>query len=87
MRYSRYALLLFGAGMLFGLVVVSAKLPGLGRVASLTMAAGIVLLPVAAIADWRRRAPRPKLKARAKPKARSPKRNTAPARRQARKRR
>jgi hypothetical protein len=74
MRYSRYALLLFGAGMLLGLAVVSAKLTGLGWVASLMMAAGIVLLPIAAIADWRRRAPRPRQKARAKPKPKSPKR-------------
>jgi hypothetical protein len=88
MRYSRYALLLFGAGMLLGLAVVAAKLPYLARVSSGAMAAGIVLLPVAAIADWRRRIPRPKQKARPKPKlkARSPKRNAAPARRQARKR-
>ena len=60
MRYSKWALLLFGAGALLGLAVVSAGLPKLGRVASLAMAAGIVLLPVGFIADWRRRtAPKP----------------------------
>ena len=70
MRYSRWALLIFGAGALLGLAVVSAELPRLGRLASLTMAAGIALLPVALIADWRRRAPvkggrrRPKAKGR-----------------------
>jgi hypothetical protein len=77
MRYSRYALLLFGAGMLLGLVVVSAKLPGLERVASLAMAGGIVLLPVATVADWRRRVPRPRPKARAKTKSRSRKPSAA----------
>jgi hypothetical protein len=54
MRYSKLALLTFGAGMIFGLVVVAVELPGLARVASLAMAAGIVLLPLALFADWRR---------------------------------
>jgi hypothetical protein len=40
--------------MILGLVVVAVELPGLARVASLTMAAGIVLLPLALFADWRR---------------------------------
>ena len=57
MRYTKAALLIFGAGGLLGLVVVSADLPGLARLASLTMAAGLALLPVALIADWRRRPP------------------------------
>jgi hypothetical protein len=74
MRYSKWALLLFGAGALLGLAVVSAGLPKLGRVASLAMAAGIVLLPVGFIADWRRRtAPKPtKRRAPAKGKRRTP---------------
>ena len=63
MRHTRHALLVFGAGALLGLAVVSANLSGLGRIASLTMAAGIALLPVALFADWRRRPPRPKAKA------------------------
>jgi hypothetical protein len=54
MRYSKRALLVFGAGAALGLVVVSVELPGLGRIASLTMAVGIVLLPLALFADWRR---------------------------------
>ena len=81
MRHCRHALLLFGAGSLLGLAVVSAGWPWLGRVASLTMAAGLVLLPVALIADWRRRTPQPKAKRKSK------KRRTAPKRPQPRKRR
>ena len=77
MRYSRSALLLFGAGMLLGLVVVAAKLLYLARVSSGAMALGIVLLPVALVADWRRRKPKPKTKTKSK----STKRTTAPARR------
>jgi hypothetical protein len=77
MRYTRYALLLFGAGMLLGLVVVAAKLPYLARVSSGAMAAGIVLLPIAVIADLRRRAPRPRPKAKAKPKAKTKTRTPA----------
>jgi hypothetical protein len=74
MRYSRWALLVFGAGMVLGLAVVSAGLSNLARIASLTMAAGIVLLPVALFADWRgpakpaKRRPKPKAKQRASPR-------------------
>ena len=82
MRYSKFALLLFGAGLLLGLAVVSAKLQGFGRVASLAMAAGIVLLPFALFADWRRALPKIG-KRRAKPKA---KRRTPSRRRPKRKR-
>jgi hypothetical protein len=78
LRYTKSALLVFGAGALLGLVVVAVKLPGLARVASLAMALGIAALPVALVADWRRRsAPKPttrkgrprKPKARRKPAA------------------
>ena len=75
MRYSKGALLVFGAGAVLGLVVVSVELPGLSRVASLTMAAGIVLLPLALFADWRRALAgpgrsTPKTRGKAKPKKR-----------------
>jgi len=46
-RYSKTALLIFGAGLVLGLVVVAVEIPGLGRLASLAMAAGIALLPLA----------------------------------------
>jgi hypothetical protein len=52
MRYSGWALLLFGAGGVLGLVLVSANLTALGWTASATMAAGIAALPVTLVADW-----------------------------------
>jgi membrane protein implicated in regulation of membrane protease activity len=52
MRYSRLALLVFGVGGLLGLAIASAGLTGLGWIASATMAVGIVLSPIALVADW-----------------------------------
>jgi hypothetical protein len=52
MRYSGWALLVFGAGGVLGLVLVSANLTALGWTASATMAAGIAALPVTLVADW-----------------------------------
>jgi hypothetical protein len=52
MRYSGWALLVFGAGGLLGLGLVSTNLAGIGWTASATMAAGLALLPVALVADW-----------------------------------
>jgi predicted lipid-binding transport protein (Tim44 family) len=79
MRYTRLALLLFGAGLLLGLAVVSANLSSFARIASLTMAAGVLMLPIALVADWRRRAPRPKRKAKsAKTKRRAQPRSSRP---------
>jgi hypothetical protein len=80
MRYTRRALLLFGGGLLLGLLVVSTDLPVVGRLASLAMAAGAALLPVALVVDWLRFAMRPKPKAKPRAKRR------APPRRQTRKR-
>ena len=77
MRYSKWALLVFGAGALLGLAVVSAGLPRLGRVASATMAAGIAALPVALVADWRRAPPKPRGRgAKGKGKRRTPRRRS-----------
>ena len=78
MRHTKRALLLFGAGGLLGLLLVSADLSGLGWAASATMAAGIAALPVALVADWWSHRPWRKP---------APKRRAAPARRQPRKRR
>ena len=75
MRYTRLALLTFGAGLLLGLVVVAANLSGVARIASLAMAAGVVLLPFALIADWWRHRPWNDLKP--KPKARATKKRAA----------
>jgi len=74
LRYSKRALLVFGAGLVLGLAVVSAGLDRFGPVASVMMALGIMALPVAVIADLRRIAP-------AKPKSR-PRTRTAHKRRQ-----
>jgi hypothetical protein len=52
MPYSKRALLLFGGGLVLGLIVVSADLPVLGWVANLAAAAGIALLPIALVVDW-----------------------------------
>jgi hypothetical protein len=55
MRCSKLALLLFGAGILLGLAVVVAKIEPLARIASLSMALGIVALPIGAVIDWLRK--------------------------------
>jgi hypothetical protein len=84
MRYTRIALLVFGAGGILGLAVVSAKLTGFARVASAAMALGIAALPVAIIADLRRKAPLAPAKVRRKTisgKRRTPSRRRAPRRR------
>jgi hypothetical protein len=78
MRYTKAALLLFGLGSLLGLAVVAAEIFWLGRVASGIMALGLVLLPLALIADGRGFA---MLRLRRKPKKRR-----APVRRSTRSR-
>jgi hypothetical protein len=91
LRYSKIALLTFGAGLVLGLAVVAAKLPSLARVASLAMAAGIVALPFTAAADWRRRIistnRTSRRRADAKPRAKLAMRRAAPGRRRAARRR
>jgi hypothetical protein len=86
LRYSKIALLVFGAGLALGLAVVAAKLPSLARVASLAMAAGIIALPFAAAADWRRRTLRPKPAARGRGPAAAKRRVPSTRRRAARRR-
>jgi hypothetical protein len=53
MRYTKLALLIFGLGLVSGLVVVAGEFARLERVASAVMALGLVLLPVALFADGR----------------------------------
>ena len=53
MRYTKAALLVFGFGLVLGLVVVAGELPGFERIASGVMALAIVALPLALIADGR----------------------------------
>ncbi len=45
--------MIFGLGLVLGLVVVAGELPGFERVASGVMALGLVLLPFALVADGR----------------------------------
>ena len=53
MRYTKIALLTFGAGLLLGLVVVVAEIDWLDRAASGLMALGLAVLPLGMIVDWR----------------------------------
>ena len=72
MRYSKRALLLFGAGLLLGLILVSANLDGIALVGSLAMATGLLLLPAALVADWWSHRPwrKPPSKSRKRPAGR-----------------
>jgi hypothetical protein len=72
MRYTKTALLMFGAGLLLALAVVAAELDGLERVASAVMAVGIAAVPVGMAVDWRlaTRAARRPPKRRGKPRTR-----------------
>ena len=72
MRYTKTALLMFGAGLVLALAVVAAELDGLERVASAVMALGIAAVPVGMAFDWRlaTRAARRPAKRRGKPRAR-----------------
>ncbi len=54
MRYTNTALLVFGCGLLLGLVVIAAEIKSFERVASGLMALGIAGIPVGMVADWRR---------------------------------
>jgi uncharacterized membrane protein len=72
MRYTKTALLMFGAGLVLALVVIAAELDRFERVASAVMALGIAAVPVGMAVDWRlatRAAKRP-AKRRSKPRAR-----------------
>jgi hypothetical protein len=53
MRYTKIALLTFGAGLVLGLVVVVIELDWLDRVASSLMALGLIAIPLGMIVDWR----------------------------------
>ena len=76
MRYTKIALLTFGAGLVLGLVIVTAELDRFDRLASGLMAAGLFGVPIGLTADWRRAAKA----ARQPPKRRA---KTAPRRRPA----
>jgi hypothetical protein len=84
MRYTKIALLTFGAGLVLALAVVAGELDGLQRLASALMALGIAAIPIGMAVDWRlaTRAPRRQPRQR----GRAPRRRPPPAaRRSARK--
>jgi hypothetical protein len=72
MRYTKAALLTFGAGLVLALVLVATETQGLERVASAAMALGIAAIPIGMAVDWRQatRAPRSSPGRRAKPRTR-----------------
>ena len=72
MRYTKMALLMFGAGLVLALVVVAAEFDWLERPASALMALGIVAVPVGMAVDWRvaTRAAKPPPRRRGKPRTR-----------------
>ena len=74
MRYTKAALLTFGAGLVLALAVVATETQGLARIASAAMALGIAALPVGMAVDWRlaTRAPRRPSRRRTKPRMRRP---------------
>jgi hypothetical protein len=56
-RYTKRALLVFGTGLALGfLAVMFDGAYGIGRIASVLMAAGLAALPVTALVDWRQSA-------------------------------
>jgi hypothetical protein len=84
MRYTKAALLTFGAGLVLGLIAVAAEIHPIQRIASTAMALGIAAIPIGMAVDWRlaTRAVRPTSRRRAKAGTR---RNVTPARRRPRK--
>jgi hypothetical protein len=73
MRYTKIALLTFGAGLLLGLVVVVIEIDLLDRLASGLMALGLAAIPIGLAVDWRlatKTARQPPPKARRKAPAR-----------------
>jgi hypothetical protein len=83
MRYAKISLLIFGFGLVLGLVVVVAEIKTVQRAASGAMALGIAAIPIGILADLRRA-----VTARfggAKRLARAPARRAPPAARRPRK--
>ncbi len=83
MRYTKIALLTFGAGLVLGLVVVVVEIDPLDRVASGLMALGLAGIPVGMIVDWRLatrplRRPPQRRRNRPPPAARGVRRNPRP---------
>jgi hypothetical protein len=82
MRYTKTALLTFGAGLVLGLTVIAAEIGSLEWLASGLMALGIAAIPIGMIVDWRRatKAVSPAPRRRARPAARRSRRSAPPKR-------
>jgi hypothetical protein len=90
MRYTKFALLLFGAGLLLGLVIIAFELDWLEWAASWSMALGIAAIPVGMAVDWRlatkgNRGPAPRGKGKPAAKGKPRPRRTTPVGRSPRK--
>jgi hypothetical protein len=79
MRYTKIALLIFGLGMIAGLVIVAGEFPAWERAASAVMALGLVLVPLALFADGHGMALVRWLAARLSPRRRTTRRTKARA--------
>jgi hypothetical protein len=77
MRYTKIALLTFGAGLVLALVMIATETQGFERIASAAMAFGIAAIPIGMAVDWRRATRAPKRAVRRRGKSRT--RRTAPA--------
>ena len=67
MRYTKRALLTFGAGLVLGLIIVVLGWDPIGRLAAGLMALGIAAIPIALVVDWHTKArPAPPANRRAK---------------------
>jgi len=84
MRYTKLALLTFGAGLTLALIAVAVDIVQMQRMASTVMALGIAGIPIGMAVDWRlaTRAARPTPRRRGKAGTR---RNVTPPRRRPRK--
>ena len=84
MRYTKLALLIFGAGLTLELIAVAVDIVPMQRMASTAMALGIAAIPIGMAVDWRlaKRAARPASRRRGKAATR---RNVTPTRRHPRK--
>jgi hypothetical protein len=84
MHYTKIALLIFGLGMIAGLVVVAGEYQAWERAAAAVMALGLALIPLGLFADGHGMVPmrwlagrlrrRPAAKPRSKPRATAPRR-------------
>ena len=84
MRYTKLALLTFGAGLTLALIAVAVDIVQMQRIASTAMALGIAAIPIGMAVDWRlaTRSSRPTSRRRGKEATR---RNVTQARRRPRK--